>query len=56
VSFYDDWLNEVGTQIVETSHIAKSKHSAVRVAAIVTLIGLACWVVAIFSTALIPST
>jgi hypothetical protein len=49
-----DWLAEVGTQIVETSHIALSKHTAVRRAAIATIIGLASWVVAIFSTALLP--
>lgn len=52
----DDWLNEVGTQIVETSHIAYAKHFAVRIAAITTLIGLVCWVVAVFSIALIPAT
>lgn len=49
----DDWLTEVGTQIVETSHIALIKHSAVRVAAIATIVGLASWVVAVFSTSLL---
>src|SRR4029079_18030804 len=45
----DDWLTEVGTQIVETSHIALTKHSAVRIAAIATIIGLTGWVVAVIS-------
>ena len=49
----DDWLNEVGTQIVEISHIATSKHSAVKVAAIITIVGLASWAVAIVSTSLL---
>ena len=50
----DDWLNEVGTQIVETSHIALTKHSIVRNAAITTIIGLAFWAIAVFSVSLIP--
>ena len=50
----DEWITEVGTQIVETSHIAFEKHSAVKKAAIISLIGLACWAVAIFSSALLP--
>jgi hypothetical protein len=50
----DDWLKEVGTQIVETSHIALTKHKTVRTASIVTIVGLACWVVAVFSISLIP--
>ena len=50
----DDWLNEVGTQIVETSHIARAKHLAVKIAAIISLIGLVFWVVAVFSSAFLP--
>ena len=50
----EDWLHEVGTQIVETSHIALTKHSTVRCAALTTLGGLACWVVAVFSISLLP--
>ncbi len=50
----EDWLHEVGTQIVETSHIALTKHSTVRRAALTTLGGLACWVVAVFSISLLP--
>lgn len=50
----DDWVTEVGTQIVETSHIALEKHCAVKKAAIISLVGLACWVVAVFSSALLP--
>lgn len=50
----DDWLKEVGTQIVETSHIAFAKHKAVRTAAQVTIAGLVCWVLAVFSISLIP--
>jgi len=48
-----DWIKEVGTQIVETSHIAQCKHSAVKWAAIVSIVGLASWVVALFSTSLL---
>jgi Family of unknown function (DUF5706) len=50
----EDWLHEVGTQIVETSHIALTKHSTVRYAALTTLAGLVCWVVAVFSISLLP--
>lgn len=50
----DDWLKEVGTQIVETSHIAFTKHKAVRTAAQITIAGLVCWVLAVFSVSLIP--
>ena len=50
----EDWLNEVGTQIVETSHIALTKHSTVRNAALISIVGLACWVVAVFSISLLP--
>jgi hypothetical protein len=50
----DDWLGEVGTQIVETSHIAHDKHRAVRIAAIATIVGLASWVVILFSISLLP--
>ncbi|HZZ79994.1 MAG TPA: Pycsar system effector family protein, partial [Gemmataceae bacterium] len=50
----DDWLKEVGTQIVETSHIALTKHKTVRNAAQYTLVGLAFWVVSVFSISLLP--
>lgn len=50
----DDWLKDVGTQVVETSHIALTKHKTVRNAAQVTIVGLACWVVAVFTISLIP--
>ena len=50
----DDWLKEVGTQIVETSNIALTKHNSVRTAAQVTIVGLAFWVVAVFSISLVP--
>jgi hypothetical protein len=50
----EDWLNEVSTQIVETSHIALTKHSTVRNAALISIVGLACWVVAVFSISLLP--
>lgn len=49
----DDWVCEVGTQIVETSHIAVVKHSLVRLAALISVGGLVAWVVAVFCTALI---
>jgi hypothetical protein len=47
----DEWLKEIGTQIVETSHIALNKHRAVRQAAIATIVGLVAWLVAIVSAA-----
>jgi len=50
----DDWIGEVGTQIVETSHIALDKHWLVKMAAIVTIIGFASWVIAVFSASLLP--
>lgn len=50
----NDWLGEIGTQIVETSHIALNKHCAVRRGGIATIIGLVAWVVAVFSSALLP--
>jgi Family of unknown function (DUF5706) len=50
----EDWLTDVATQNVETSHIALTKHSTVRYAALITIVGLACWVVAVFSIALLP--
>lgn len=50
----DDWLNEVGTQVVETSHIALVKHCAVKKAAIISVVGLVCWVVALFASAFLP--
>jgi hypothetical protein len=50
----EEWLVEVGNQIVETSNIANTKHSAVRIAAIATLVGLAMWIVTVLSISLIP--
>lgn len=50
----DEWLTEVGTQIVETSHIALDKHSAIKMAAIFTIVGFVGWVIAVFSTSLLP--
>lgn len=49
----DDWVCEVGTQIVETSHIALSKHGLVKLAATISIGGLAAWVVAVFCAALV---
>jgi hypothetical protein len=49
----DDWLKEVGTQIVETSHIALTKHKTVRTAAQIALVGLAFWVIAVFCSFLL---
>ena len=49
----DDWLSDVATQIVETSHIALTKHGTARNAAVVTIVGLVCWVVAVFCIALL---
>ncbi|MBN9519464.1 hypothetical protein J0H58_13230 [bacterium] len=50
----DDWLRDVGTQIVETSHIALTKHRTVRASAQATVVGLVCWVVAVFCISLLP--
>ena len=50
----DDWLKEVCTQVLETSHIALAKHKMVRYAGFLTIAGLACWVVAVFTISLIP--
>jgi hypothetical protein len=50
----DDWLKDVGTQVVETSHIALTKHKTVRYAAQLTVVGLVCWVVAVLTISLIP--
>jgi hypothetical protein len=51
----DDWLEEVGGQIVETSNIAEKKHRSVGYAVQATMVGLAAWVVAVFSSMLIPT-
>ena len=39
-----DWAEDIGTQIVEVSHIAKTKHWLARWAAISTLAALGTWV------------
>jgi hypothetical protein len=49
----DDWFKELGTQIVETSHIALTKHKAVRTAAQIAIVGFLFWGVAVFSISLI---
>lgn len=49
----DDWVCEVGTQIVETSHIALAKHGLVKLPATISIGGLAAWVVAVFCAALV---
>jgi Pycsar effector protein len=50
----EEWAEEVGTQIVEVSHIALMKHQLVKRAALLTMIGFACWLVSVFSSSLIP--
>jgi hypothetical protein len=49
-----EWDEEVATQIVEVSHIALTKHQLVRRAAWCTVVGFMCWLVAVFSSSLIP--
>ncbi len=49
----DDWLNDVGTQIVEISHIALNKHLLVKWAAVFTVVGLVSWAISVFSTSLL---
>lgn len=49
----DDWLVEIAAQIVETSHIARYKHRWVRAASVATIIGLASWVGALFTSSLL---
>ncbi len=39
-----DWAEDVGTQIVEISHIAQTKHRLVRWASVWTLVALLFWV------------
>ncbi len=50
----DDWLEEIGTQIVETSHIANYKHSKVATAAKFTLAALLAWVVTVTFSMMLP--
>ena len=43
-----EWADELGTQIVEVSHIAKKKHDFVKGATLSVLVSFALWVVALF--------
>jgi Family of unknown function (DUF5706) len=48
-----EWAEEIGTQIVEVSHIALTKHQLIRRAAMLTVVAFGCWLVAVFSAAFI---
>ncbi len=49
-----EWAEEIGTQIVEVSHIALTKHQLIRRAALLTIIAFGCWLVALSSSSFIP--
>ena len=49
----EDWANEIGTQIVEVSHIALTKHNLLRMAAKFTLAAFFLWVAVLFSLAFV---
>jgi len=50
----EDWTEELGTQIVEVSHIALAKHKWVWRAGSATVVGFGCWLVCVVSSALMP--
>jgi hypothetical protein len=50
----EDWVEELGTQIVEVSHIALTKQQLVRRAAWFTIIGSGFWLVSVSSSCLTP--
>lgn len=49
----EDWANEIGTQIVEVSHIALTKHSLLRTAAKFSLAAFVLWVAVLVALAFI---
>lgn len=50
----DDWTEELGTQIVEVSHIALAKHKWIWRAGVATIVSFACWLVCLVAVALLP--
>ena len=50
----DSWATEIGTQIVEVSHIAVTKHNLLRTAAMLSLVAFVLWVAALFALAFVP--
>lgn len=49
-----DWAEEIGTQIVEVSHIALTKHKLVRRAAWFTLLAFGGWLISLIAIAFLP--
>ena len=49
-----DWTEELGTQIVEVSHIALAKHKWIWLAGVATIVSFACWLVCLVAVALLP--
>ena len=48
-----DWARELGTEIVEISHIAAAKHQLMRQAVWSTLLAFALWRIALLAIALL---
>jgi hypothetical protein len=48
-----EWAAEIGTQIVEVSHIAMAKHKLVRWAAFTTLMAFIIWILSMAAVLLI---
>lgn len=48
-----DWIQEIGTQIVEVSHIALSKHRLIKRSVKCTILSLFCWIFALFIVILV---
>ena len=51
-----EWATQLGTQIVEISHIAAKKHQLMRQAVWTTLLAFALWRVALLAIAMLPMT
>ena len=50
----DEWAMQLGTEIVEVSHIAAAKHQLMRQAVWATLLAFVLWRVALLAIALLP--
>lgn len=49
-----DWAEEIGTQIVEVSHIALTKHRLLKAAAWFSLVAFVFWVLSFVALAFVP--
>jgi len=49
-----DWAEEIGTQIVEVSHIALTKHKLLKIAAWFSLGAFILWVISFIALAFVP--